>query len=80
MHVMMEMPDQAARQWGATPDAVGRHVMEDAAIRGLIELQPVLERLQQTNVRLDPQLIRARPGPRPRPPTKVTALGRAGEF
>ena len=30
----MEMPDQVARQWGKTPDAVGRHVMEDAAIEG----------------------------------------------
>jgi predicted HTH domain antitoxin len=30
----MELPDQIARQWGATPDAVGRHVMEDAAIEG----------------------------------------------
>ena len=30
----MEMPDQVARQWGETPDAVGRHVMEDAAIEG----------------------------------------------
>jgi predicted HTH domain antitoxin len=34
MQVTMEMPDQVARQWGATPDAVGRHVMEDAAIEG----------------------------------------------
>ena len=30
----MEMPDQVARQWGETPDAVGRHVMEDAAVEG----------------------------------------------
>ena len=30
----MNMPDQVARQWGDTPDAVGRHVMEDAAIEG----------------------------------------------
>ena len=30
----MEMPDQVARQFGETPDAVGRHVMEDAAIEG----------------------------------------------
>lgn len=28
------MPDQVARQWGETPDAVSRHVMEDAAIEG----------------------------------------------
>ena len=34
MQVTMEMPDQVARQWGATPDAVGRHVMEDAAVEG----------------------------------------------
>ena len=34
MQVTMEMPDQVARQWGETPDAVGRHVMEDAAIEG----------------------------------------------
>jgi len=34
MQVTMEMPDQVARQWGDTPNAVGRHVMEDAAIEG----------------------------------------------
>jgi len=34
MQVTMEMPDQVARQWGETPDVVGRHVMEDAAIEG----------------------------------------------
>jgi len=34
MRVTMELPDQVARQWGDTPDAVGRHVMEDAAIEG----------------------------------------------
>ncbi len=34
MQVTMELPDQIARQWGETPDAVGRHVMEDAAIEG----------------------------------------------
>ena len=34
MQVTVEMPDQVARQWGKTPDAVGRHVMEDAAIEG----------------------------------------------
>ena len=34
MQVTVEMPDQVARQWGETPDMVGRHVMEDAAIEG----------------------------------------------
>jgi hypothetical protein len=34
MQVTVQMPDQVARQWGETPDAVGRHVMEDAAIEG----------------------------------------------
>jgi predicted HTH domain antitoxin len=34
MQVTMEMPDQVARHWGETPDAVGRHIMEDAAIEG----------------------------------------------
>jgi len=34
MQVTVKMPDQLARQWGDTPDAVGRHVMEDAAIEG----------------------------------------------
>ena len=34
MQVTVEMPDQVARQWGETPDKVGRHVMEDAAIEG----------------------------------------------
>ena len=34
MQVTVEMPDQVARQWGETPDVVGRHVMEDAAIEG----------------------------------------------
>ncbi|HTB85862.1 MAG TPA: UPF0175 family protein [Candidatus Sulfotelmatobacter sp.] len=34
MLVTVEMPDQVARQWGETPDAVGRHVMEDAAVEG----------------------------------------------
>ena len=27
-------PDEVARQWGETPEAVGRHVLEDAAIEG----------------------------------------------
>ena len=34
MQVTVEMPDQLARQYGKTPDAVGPHVMEDAAIEG----------------------------------------------
>lgn len=34
MQVKVEMPDEIARQWGETPDAVGRRVMEDAAIEG----------------------------------------------
>jgi predicted HTH domain antitoxin len=34
MQVTVQLPDQVARQWGETPDAVGRHVMEDAAIEG----------------------------------------------
>ena len=34
MQVIVEMPDQVARQWGETPVLVGRHVMEDAAVEG----------------------------------------------
>ena len=34
MQVTVELPDQVARQWGGTPEAVGRHVVEDAAIEG----------------------------------------------
>jgi len=34
MQVTVELPDQVGRQWGETPDAVGRHVLEDAAIEG----------------------------------------------
>ena len=34
MQVTVEMPDQVARHWGETPDTVGRHVMEDAAVEG----------------------------------------------
>jgi hypothetical protein len=34
VQVTVELPDQVARQWGETPDAVGRHVIEDAAIEG----------------------------------------------
>jgi predicted HTH domain antitoxin len=32
MQVTVEMPDEVARQLGETPDAVGRRVMEDAAV------------------------------------------------
>lgn len=32
MQVIIELPDQVARQWGDDPDAVGYHVLEDAAI------------------------------------------------
>jgi predicted HTH domain antitoxin len=34
MKVTVNMPDQVARQWGDTPDTIGRHVIEDAAIEG----------------------------------------------
>ena len=34
MQITVEMPDEIARQWGETPKAVGRRVMEDAAIEG----------------------------------------------
>ncbi|MBU6411225.1 MAG: UPF0175 family protein [Verrucomicrobia bacterium] len=34
MQVTVEMPDQVARQWGATPEAVSRRVLEDAAVEG----------------------------------------------
>ncbi|HXR05822.1 MAG TPA: UPF0175 family protein [Candidatus Acidoferrum sp.] len=34
MQVTVKLPDEVARRWGDTPDAVGRHVMEDAAIEG----------------------------------------------
>ena len=34
MQVTVKMPDEVARQWGKTPEAVGRHVLEDAAIEG----------------------------------------------
>lgn len=34
MKVTVNMSDQVARQWGDTPDAVSRHVIEDAAIQG----------------------------------------------
>jgi len=34
MQVTVKMPDEVARQWGETPEAVGRHVLEDAGIEG----------------------------------------------
>jgi hypothetical protein len=34
MQITMELPDAVARQLGATPDAVSRHLLEDAAIEG----------------------------------------------
>lgn len=34
MQVTVEMPDQVARQWGETPKAVGRRILEDAAVEG----------------------------------------------
>ena len=34
MQVTVELPDQVAHHWGETPDAVGRHVLEDVAIEG----------------------------------------------
>ena len=34
MQFTVKLPDQVARQWGETPDTVGRHVMEDAAVEG----------------------------------------------
>jgi predicted HTH domain antitoxin len=32
MDVVVSMPDPVARQWGDTPQAIGRHVVEDAAV------------------------------------------------
>ena len=34
MQVTVKLPDQVARHWGENPEAVGRHVLEDAAIEG----------------------------------------------
>ena len=34
MQFTVNMPDRVARRWGETPEEVGRHVMEDAAIEG----------------------------------------------
>jgi len=32
MDVVVSMPDPVVRQWGDTPQAIGRHVVEDAVI------------------------------------------------
>ncbi len=32
MEVIVQMPDPIARQWGDSPQAVARHVMEDAVV------------------------------------------------
>jgi predicted HTH domain antitoxin len=32
MDVVVSMPDPVARQWGDTPQAICRHVVEDAAV------------------------------------------------
>ena len=32
MDVVVSMPDPVARQWGETPQAIARHVVEDAVI------------------------------------------------
>jgi predicted HTH domain antitoxin len=32
MEVVVKMPDPVARQWGDTPQAIARHVIEDAVI------------------------------------------------
>jgi predicted HTH domain antitoxin len=32
MDIVVSMPDPVARQWGETPQAIGRHVIEDAVI------------------------------------------------
>lgn len=37
MNITVELPDQVARQWGETPDAVSLHFREDAAIEGYRE-------------------------------------------
>jgi hypothetical protein len=34
MQVTVEMPDQVARQWGETPEAIGRRILEDAGVEG----------------------------------------------
>jgi predicted HTH domain antitoxin len=32
MEIVVNVPDPVARQWGDTPQAIGRHVVEDAVI------------------------------------------------
>jgi predicted HTH domain antitoxin len=32
MDVVVSMPDPVARQWGDTPQDIGRHVVEDAVV------------------------------------------------
>lgn len=32
MDIVVRLPDPVARQWGETPQAIGRHVVEDAVI------------------------------------------------
>jgi hypothetical protein len=34
MQFTVETSDRIARQWGETPNAVARHILEDAAIEG----------------------------------------------
>jgi hypothetical protein len=36
MQVTVGIPDQVARQWGETPDAVGRQVLEDAVVETIL--------------------------------------------
>jgi hypothetical protein len=36
MNITVELPDQVARQWGETPDAVSLYFREDAAIEGYL--------------------------------------------
>lgn len=37
MNITVELPDQVARQWGETPDAISLHFWQDAAIEGYRE-------------------------------------------
>jgi predicted HTH domain antitoxin len=32
MEIVVNVPDPVARQWGDTPQSIGRHVVEDAVI------------------------------------------------
>ena len=34
MQITIDLPDQVARQWGDTPEAVARHLLEGAAVEG----------------------------------------------